>query len=65
MVLGQQIRRRSEDIQHSLIQLAMLARLTRDLPLFLRKPIDPEQAAGIVRRRLAASPVGSSPWWTG
>jgi len=54
--LSQQIRRRSADAQQSLVQLAMLGRLTRDLPRFLRKPIDPEQAAVVVRRRLAARP---------
>ena len=34
----------------------MLARLTRDLPRFLRNPIDPEQAAAVILRRLAARP---------
>jgi hypothetical protein len=34
------------------VELVMLARLTRDLPAFLRRPITPDQAAATIRRRL-------------
>lgn len=40
-----------------LTELAMLARLTRDLPRFLRTPVRPEQAAAVVTRRLQARPA--------
>jgi len=38
----------------SLRDLAMLARLTRDFPGFIRTPITSEQAVEIIRGRLAA-----------